>query len=242
MEKLGNPGFQTTRWSVIRRARENGTPEARDALSTLCRLYRYPCYVFVRSKVGDADKAADLTQGFFARLLEKNDLATVDSQRARFRTWLLAALSHYLANQRDYEARQKRNPGEPLVPIDVMDVESRFLQEPFRDLTPEKLLERRWALTVIERALAALTAEEENAANGPLLKALKGTLLGDGDERSYQQIAEELGRTTNAVKQAAYRLRRRCRDLIRAEVADTLELADEAEIDEEIRHLLEAIA
>lgn len=242
MERLGNRGFQTTRWSVIRRAGEHGTPEARDALSTLCRLYQYPCYAFVRNKVGDADKAADLTQGFFARLLEKNDLAAVDSRRARFRTWLLASLSHYLANQRDYETRQKRNPGEPLVPIDAVEAESRFHQEPLRDLSPEKLLERRWALTVIERALAALRAEEEGAANGQLFHALKGSLLGDGDERSYQQIARELGRTANAVKQAAYRLRRRCRDLIRAEVADTLELADEEEIDDEIRQLLVALA
>jgi RNA polymerase sigma-70 factor (ECF subfamily) len=221
----GGGGFRTTRWSVILRAGERWTAEAQDALSTLCAVYRDPCVAFVRSKVGDTGQAEDVVQGFFARLLEKNDLPTLDPRRGRFRNWLRAALSHHLANARDHDQRRA-----PPAPADAA--------EPFHELTPEKVMDGRWRLTVVRRAVAALRAEEERKGHGPLFQALVGTLLRDGDGLLHRQIAEKFGMTANAIKQRAYRLRGRLQDLVRAEVADTLEHPGEDEIDAEIRHLL----
>jgi len=220
--------FQTTRWSRILRAGERWTPEARDALSALSADYFYPCYAFVRGKVRDADKAWDLTQGFFADLLEKNRLATVVPGRGLFRSWLRTSLSNYLANEWDREQRA------PLIPVDSAEMERRFSEEPSADLAPEQLMERSWAFTVLERALGALQAEE----GGDLPRALMQKLRGDAGKRSYEQIAEELGRSPDAVKMAAHRLRRRWRELVREVIADTLESDGESETDSEIQHLM----
>jgi RNA polymerase sigma-70 factor (ECF subfamily) len=229
--------FATTRWSLIAAARDAGIPAAREALAELCRLYWYPLYAYVRRRGHDHDAAQDLTQGFFARLLERQDWAAVDPERGRFRSFLLAACQHFLANEHDREHSRKRGGGQRLLSLDFADADGRYLREPSHDQTPERLFERRWALTLLEQVLAGLQEEYESAGKGPQFEALKGSLA--GPEVPYAAVAEELGMSEGAVKVAAHRLRQRYRDRLRATIADTV--ADEAQVDEELRDLFAAL-
>lgn len=231
--------FTTTRWSLIAAAGRRATPEAREALSTLCQLYWYPAYAFVRRQVHGAEEARDLTQDFFARLLEKNDLATVDRRRGRFRAWLLGSLKHHLANERDRARAQKRGGGRAPLPIDGEEAEGRYRLELSHDLSPDKLFERRWALALLEHVLAALRDECEAQGKRPLFEQLKGLLAGGQREQPLEMLARELGMTPGAVKVAAHRLRRRYRELLRAEVAQTVERPEE--VNDELRDLLAAL-
>ena len=149
--RSGGGRFQTTHWSLVLAARDRATPEAEGALADLCAAYWYPLYAFVRRKGHDPEHAADLTQEFFARLLEKDYLRSVDRSKGRFRSFLLAACTHFLANERDRATARKRGGGRPPVSIDVRDAEGRYLAEPAHGLTAERLFERRWALTLLER-------------------------------------------------------------------------------------------
>ncbi|MCP3144504.1 RNA polymerase sigma factor [Pyxidicoccus xibeiensis] len=230
--------FATTRWSLI--AAAGGGASAPDALATLCELYWHPCYAFIRRRGYAADPAYDLTQGFFVRLLEKNDLATVDRERGRFRSWLLAALKHHLANDWHREQTQKRGGGAVHLSIDGAEAESEYGRfEPSHDVTPEKLFERRWALALLERALETLRAEYARLGKADLFEQLGGSLTGDRDVASYQAIATELGMTESNVKVSAHRLRNRYRALIQEEIARTVEREDD--VDDELRHLLAAL-
>ncbi len=148
--------FETTHWSVVLAAGQGETSQSREALSALCETYWYPLYAYVRRKGYDAEESADLTQGFFAHFLQKNYLGTVRRERGRFRTYLLGALNHFLANERDRAGARKRGGGRVLERLDVADAEERYHVEPSHVETPERLFERRWALTVLERALARL--------------------------------------------------------------------------------------
>ncbi|WP_257459128.1 RNA polymerase sigma factor [Archangium lipolyticum] len=235
-----SPRFATTRWSLILAARLGGTPEAREALTALCELYWYPLYAFVRRRGHAADEAFDLTQGFFARLLEKNDLAVVDRQRGRFRSWLRTALEHYLANEWDRARAGKRGGGQSPVSIDSEEAEGLYGRELSHGLTPEKLFERRWALALLERVVVLLRAEWEQGGKGKLFEKLKGCLTGDKGDTSYQHIASEVGMSEGAVKVAVHRLRRRFRELLESEIAQTVERHQD--IEEELRHLFAALS
>ena len=229
-------GFSATRWTlVLAAARGDATPRAAAAMEELCRSYWYPLYAFIRRRGYASHEAEDLTQGFFARLLDKHGLAGIDPAKGKFRAFLLAALKHFLANERDRAAAQRRGGGATIIRLDGLDAETRYGLEPAHELTPERLFERRWALTVLEQVLARLQAEFTAGGRGALFDALKDFLAGSGS-RPYARVAEELKMTEGAVKVAVHRLRRRYRELLREEIAQTV--ADPREIDEEIGYLL----
>jgi RNA polymerase sigma-70 factor (ECF subfamily) len=234
---LARGGFAATRWSmVLAAARGRQTPRAAAAMAELCRIYWYPLYAFIRRHGHDAHEAEDLTQEFFARLLEKDFLEGIAPDKGKFRSFLLAALQHFLANQWDRGRAQKRGGGRTIVSLDAISAEGRFRLEPAHDQTPEKLFERQWALTVLERVLAGLQADFAAGGKAALFEALKGVLTGSRESADYAAISAQLGMSAGAVKVAAHRIRRRYRELLRSEIAQTV--GDPAEIDDEIRYLL----
>ena len=231
--------FATTHWTVVLNAGSASSGAAKLAMAELCETYWYPVYAFVRRQVGDADEAMDLTQGFFTRLLEKRDLAGVDRARGRFRAWLVAAVKHYLANERDRARAAKRGGGRRPVPIDAADAESRYRMEPSHDLTAERVFERRWALTLLDHVLSALRRECAAEGKGELFEATKEFLGGRPADGRYRNAADALGMAEGAVRMAAHRLRRRYRELLREQIARTVETPEQ--IDEEIAFLFTAV-
>ena len=232
--------FVSTHWSVVLSAADMSAPASREALETLCGTYWYPLYAYTRRKGYSPEDAQDLTQGFFARFLEKKYLNDVDRTKGKFRSFLLACLEHFLANEwRDARA-QKRGGGRGLISLDSASAEERYRLEPVEPLTPERIYERRWALTVLESAMDRL--REECAAQGkaPLYAELKSVLSTEAEPASYAEKAARLNMTVNAVKMAALRLRRRYRELLRAQVANTI--GDDNEVDQELRHLLAVLS
>jgi len=234
------PSFGTTHWSLILAARDRGTSQADHALAELCAAYWYPLYAFIRRRGHDPDRAADLTQGFFARFLEKDCLRSVDPSKGRFRAFLLAACKHFLANAHDREIALKRGGGRRPVSIDRRDAEGRYLCEPAHDLTPERLFERRWALTLLDRALDQVGREFHRGGKGVLYDRLKVVLTGAEGAASYARLGAELRMTEDAVKKAAQRLRQRYREVLRELVAETVE--EPGQVDDEIRALFAILA
>jgi RNA polymerase sigma-70 factor (ECF subfamily) len=234
------PSFGTTHWSLILAARDRATPQADDALAELCAAYWYPLYAFIRRRGHDPDRAADLTQGFFARFLEKDYLSSVDPSKGRFRAFLLAACKHFLANAHDQEVALKRGGGRRSVSIDQREAEGRYLCEPAHDLTPERLFERRWALTLLDQALDQVGREFHRGGKGVLYDRLKVVLTGAASAAPYAWIGAELGMTEDAVKKAAQRLRRRYREVLRGLVAETVD--EPGQVDDEIRTLFAILA
>lgn len=230
--------FATTQWSLVLAAQDGTSPEARAALAALCRSYWYPLYAFIRRQGFDVDQAQDLIQEFFTRLLEKDFLAMVDREKGKFRSFLLKACTHFLANERDRARAQKRGGGRELVSFPVDHAERRYGQEPSHMLTPERLFERHWALTLLEQVLARLKNEMTRAEKGRLFERLKTFLTGDRGE-PYRRLAAELGMTEGAVKVAVHRLRQRYRELLLEEIGRTVE--DPADVDEEIDRLFTAL-
>jgi RNA polymerase sigma-70 factor (ECF subfamily) len=229
--------FATTRWSLIRAAgREDGFASRR-ALSELCELYWFPVYSFVRRRGHDHDRAQDLTQGFFARLLERDGLANADPAKGRFRSYLLGACQHFLANQHDFATAQKRGGGEPLLSLNFDNADSRYGVEPADGHTAEQEFERRWALSLLEQTLAGLRAEYAEAGKAAIFERLKGALT--GEPAAHASVAAELGLSEGAVKVAAHRLRQRYRERLRSAIAETVDSPDE--IDDEIRALFAAL-
>ena len=226
--------FSATRWSVVLAA----AAEAEDALATLCRAYWYPLYAFLRRQGLSTHDAEDVTQGFFAHLFGKAALANVDRAKGRFRTFLLASLKHFLADERDRANAQKRGGGQAVISLDACEAEERYALEA-SELSPDKLFDRRWAIAVIERALARLGAEYSDAGKGALFSALKPLLTAPGTARPYAEIGSEFGMNEGAVKIAVHRLRQRYGAALRAEIAETVGTAEE--VDEELRHLLDAL-
>jgi len=232
--------FATTHWSIVVAAGAEESSQRCHALETLCRTYWYPLYAYVRRRGATAEDARDLTQAFFARLLEKGTLRAADPERGRFRSFLLGSLNHFLANEWRRSQAKKRGGGRAAIPLDIHSGETRYALEPSHDLTPEKIFERRWALTVLERALAALRDEAIRAGKQDLFEHLKAYLVGETSAIPYREIGDAVGMTAGAVKTAAHRLRRQCRELIREEVAQTV--ADPEQVDDELRHLFTAIS
>jgi RNA polymerase sigma-70 factor (ECF subfamily) len=235
----GAERFATTHWSLVLAARDRAAPESRDALAALCATYWYPLYAFVRRRGHDADQAQDLTQEFFVRLLEKDYLQVVDRDKGKFRAFLLAAFGHFLLNEYDRAKAQKRGGGREFIPLDFEAAEGRYSLEPAHALTPERLFERRWALTLLDQVLARLRAEMVQAGKEQLYENLKVYLMMDTSAESYAGLAEELGQSAGAVKVAVHRLRKRYRALLREEIARTVDGAEQVE--EEIRDLFTAL-
>jgi len=233
----GDGRFEVTRWTMVLAARGNEAA-ARDAMAYLCSKYWYPLYAFVRRQRHDPHDAHDLTQAFFARLLEKGWLDDVAREKGRFRSFLLAAMKHFLANERDRAHALKRGGGQAIISLDSASAESRYATEPRDDATPEKIFDRRWAMTVLEHVLDRLRAEMKANGKEPLFDELKPTLAGEAS--AYAAVGQRLGMSEGAVKVAAHRLRQRYRELIRQEVAQTLD--DEKDIDEELRDLMSALS
>ncbi|MBI4662327.1 MAG: sigma-70 family RNA polymerase sigma factor [Verrucomicrobia bacterium] len=213
--------------------------KAEQALASLCEVYWYPLYAFVRRQGHSPQDAQDLTQAFFARFLEKDYLKDVDRQKGKFRSFLLASLKHFLADQRDRDQAQKRGGGKALVSLDAQTAETRYLLEPHDDLTPDKIFERRWALTLLEQAMARLREEFTLAGKSEFFDQLKVFMAAEKGPVTYAGAAAKLSTTEAAVKMSVQRMRRRYRELLRAEIAHTV--ARTEEIDEELRHLAEAL-
>jgi len=231
--------FATTRWSLIAAAQDASAPAARQALADLCSAYWFPVYAYVRRRGHDHHAAQDLTQGFFARLLEKNDLAAADRTRGRFRSFLLTACQHFLANQHDHDTAKKRGGGRVHVALDFTSADGRYSHEPADATTPERLFARQWALGLLERVLAGLRDEYEGSGRAKLFYALKECLTGATEAR-YAGLADRLRMTEGAVKVAVHRLRQRYKDRLRSAIAETVATPDEVE--DEIRDLFAALS
>ena len=232
--------FAATHWSLVLAAGRDSTPDARAALEKLCRTYWPPLYSFIRRSGHTPADAQDLTQGFFLQLLQRDFLDGVDPAKGKFRSFLLASLQHYLSNERDRARAQKRGGGLAPISIDEQDAEGRYLLEPADPVTPEKLYERRWALTVLDQALARLQNEYAASGRGAIFEKLKGELTSAAERPPHAEIGRELGLTPGAVKVAAHRLRQRFGEVLRAEIAETL--ARPEDIEEEIQHLFQALS
>jgi RNA polymerase sigma-70 factor (ECF subfamily) len=232
--------FVTTHWSVVLTAGRSDTTRARDALARLCQTYWHPLYAYVRRLGNSPHDAQDLTQEFFARLLEKNYLAAADESRGRFRSFLLAALKHFLANEWDKASAQKRGGGQIPIPIDIGTAETSCGFEPADHTTAEKIYERRWALTLLAQVLRRLREEHVRDDKEKLFEQLKCTLTEASRTVAYAEIARRLDTTEGAVKVAVHRLRQRYREVLRAEIADTV--ASPGEVEDELRNLFAALA
>ena len=236
----GPAAFVTTHWSVVLAAGHANTTGSRDALARLCQTYWHPLYAYVRRLGHSPHDAQDLTQEFFARLLAKNYLARADESRGRFRSFLLTSLKHFLANEWDKAQAQKRGGGEILISIDYAAAETTCHFEPVDPSTAEKVYERRWALTLLDYVLRRLRAEYTASDREKLFEALKPTLTEASRAVRYAEIASRLDTSEGAVKVAVHRLRQRYRELLRAEIADTVASPDE--VDGELRSLFAALS
>ncbi len=227
--------FATTRWSVVLAA-QGESPGADEALEKLCRTYWWPLYGFVRRQDYSPEEAQDLTQGFFAQLLERRDLEAVRQEKGRLRSYLLTALKHFIANTRRRALTIKRGEGRTLVPLEELLARERSELEPADTLSADRIYERRWASTLLEQVLARLGEEYRVAGNTALFEKLEQILSDEPDRPLQAKVAEELSMTENAVTQAFHRFRQRYRALLREEIADTV--AVPGDIQDELRHLV----
>ena len=231
----GAVAFATTHWSVVLTAQDQ-SPAAEAALEKLCRTYWWPLYGFVRRQGYRPEEAQDLTQGFFALLLERRDLDVVRREKGRLRSYLLVSLKNFLAKARRHDMAMKRGEGRSLVPLDELLARERADLEPADTLTADKIYERRWALTLLEQVLARLEEEYQAAGNKLLFECLNELLADEPAAPSQADIAKKLSMTENAVKQAFYRLRQRYRELLREEIARTV--AVPGDVEDELRHFI----
>jgi RNA polymerase sigma-70 factor (ECF subfamily) len=221
---------------VVLAAARTDSPHAAEALERLCKTYWYPLYAYIRRKGYEAGEAQDLTQEFFLRLLQQESLSRADRTKGKFRSFLLGALEHFLANEWRRAHRQKRGGGHELLSLDDDLAETHYRLEPFHELTPERIYNQSWVLTLLKQAMAALQAECAAAGKDRLFEELKSRLSGDSSETSYAEVAARLGIGEGSVRMAALRLRKRYAELLRREIAQTV--ATPEEIDQEIRFLL----
>jgi len=225
----------TTHWSVVLSAQERVSAKSDAALETLCRTYWYPLYAFARRQGHTSHDAQDLTQEFFARLLKKEYLKSAEREKGRFRTFLLTALKHFLANEWDRQHAQKRGGFASIVSIDQELAESRFASEPAHNLQPDVLFDRQWAMTLLEQTMSQLHDEYVTTGRARLIELLQGCLARDESALPYAEIAARLNLTAAAVKMAVQRLRARYREILREQIANTVSAPEE--IEEELRHL-----
>ncbi|MBP7149548.1 MAG: sigma-70 family RNA polymerase sigma factor [Acidobacteria bacterium] len=234
--------FPTTRWSLVAKASRISEDEQARALATLCENYWQPLYVFLRRTGHSPDSAMETLQGFFAAFLGRNYLADASAEKGRFRCYLLGSLRHFEANERERERAIKRGGGRPCVSLDLdaQDGERRFLGEPHTDIDPEKLFHRRWAMSVVNGALMRLRERYEAMGEQRLYDYLVGFLVGTTAEESYAEAATRLDMSASAVRMAVHRLRKRFRDTLHHQVADTL--LNAADVDDELRFLFAVLA
>ena len=237
-QKIQDPYFCTTQWTVILNASQSG-PNGQRALERLCESYWYPLYSFVRRKGNSPEDAQDLVQGFFEQLLAGNGFAGLAAAKGRFRTFLLTSLVYYMANEWKRANALKRGGAVQFISLDGEDAEGKYKQEPVEHTTPELLFERSWAETVVARVAGQLREEYDRAGDSARFSKLKEFLMG-GTESRYAATAAELGLSEGGVKTCVRRLRLRFRDLLRDELGRTVD--DPAEVDAEIRHLLLVLA
>jgi DNA-directed RNA polymerase specialized sigma24 family protein len=222
-------------------AGDRATPGDRDALAELCQAYWYPLYVFVRRSGHDAELARDLTQAYFVRLLESGVLGATDREKGRFRAFLRTDCGYFLADQRDRRHAQKRGGGVTAISIDARDAEGRYRVEPVDEMTPERLFDRAWAVTVLERTIDQVASEYNESGRTALFERLK-IVLSDGPRSlTYASIGAELGMSDIAVQSAVQRLRKRFRALVREQIAATLDDPTSGEMEDEIRSLYTAL-
>lgn len=231
--------FRTTRWSLVIRATDATDGMSHQALERLCQTYWPAVHAFIARRGKSPEDAKDLTQGFFARLLEKDWLRAADATKGRFRTFLLTAVTRFLANERDRSDALKRGGGQVPFSLNVPEVEPGGIPEPVDGATPEAVFERRWAETLLNRVLERLQAEFDGGGRTGRFEALKGFLTEDRGETSYAEVAARLGISQAAVKSGIHRLRQRYGELVREEIAETVDSPDEVEA--EIRHLLNVL-
>jgi RNA polymerase sigma factor (sigma-70 family) len=238
IEPSGAGRFVTTQWHMVVTAAEEGESQLL-ALEQLCRTYWYPLYAYIRKRGHGPEEAQDMTQEFFARLLEKNWLAEITPQGGRFRSFLLTALNRFLINQFHYHQAAKRGGGRPIISLDQEQAEQRYIREPVTHETPEKIFDRHWALTVLDRALTRLAEESRISGRSLPFERLSPFLSREPEPGEYAQAGTLLKMGTGAVGVAVHRFRQRYRELVRCEVAETL--ADRGDADEEMRHLFTAL-
>lgn len=231
----GAVAFTTTQWSVVLTA-QGETPAAQEALEKLCRTYWWPLYGFVRRQNYTTEEAQDLTQGFFALLLERRDFDAVRREKGRLRSYLLVSLKNFLGKAHRRQLTLKRGEGRSHVPLDDLLARGRTESDLENNLSADLIYERRWALTLLEQVLNRLEQEYRAAGNAPLFECLAELLADESTTPSQANIAEKLGMTENAVKQAFYRLRQRYRELLREEIANTV--AVPGDVDDEVRHFI----
>ncbi len=231
--------FATTHWSVVLTAQRSDSTRAHTALSHLCQTYWYPLYAYVRRQGQSAHDAQDLTQEFFARLLAKNYLAVADRERGRFRSFLLASLKHFLANEWKRARAAKRGGGHELISLNDEEAESRYALEPADNTTAEKIFERRWATTLLDQAIAKLRDEYVHAEKADLYAQLKDCLTVESRSVPYSALAVRLKMSEGAIKVAVHRLRARYREVLREEIAQTVSSVEDVE--EELQHLFAAL-
>ncbi|HZN57690.1 MAG TPA: RNA polymerase sigma factor [Planctomycetota bacterium] len=231
--------FAATDWSLVLAAGKTNVESARPAMGRLLETYWYPLYAFVRRKGRGPEDACDLTQEFLARLLERNFLSSADPSKGKFRTFLLTALERFLVDELRREHREKRGGNRRILSLSMEDAEGRYQLEPQDTLTPQRIYERRWAITLLERSLGRLEAECGVAGRSDIFKALKPVLAGGQTTVSYEEIAGQLGMKEGAVKTAVHRLRRRFAALLRTEIAETV--TDPSEVEEEVQELFRSL-
>lgn len=227
--------FATTHWSIVLAAGDLEQRHAHEALSKLCESYWLPLYAYIRRRVADVGEAQDLTQAFFAELLEKNFLGAADPNRGSFRAFLLTAFKHFLSKQWEKSRAQKRGGGQAPLSLDFAVADSTLAIEPAGGLTAEQLYDRQWALTLLDQIMKRLQGEFDQAGSAIRFEVLRVFIIGDHAGVTYADAAERLGMSESAAKQAASRIRRRYRQLLRDEIAQTV--ASQGEVDDEIRNL-----
>src|SRR6266567_8243499 len=231
----GPAAFTTTHWSVVLEA-QGESPAAKEALEKLCRTYWRPVYAFLRRQGFGREEAEDITQGFFAQLLERRKFSALREEKGRLRSFLLGALKYFLADERRRAMAIKRGEGQRLIPLEDLRADERIDMEPADPVTAEMIYERRWALTVLEQVLDRLKNEYQSAGNTGLFDSLKQLLPDEPGSPSQAEIAAQLGMTENALRQAFYRFRQRYQSLLREEIAHTV--ATPGDIEDELRHLI----
>jgi len=234
----GNSQFPTTRWTMVLAAGEPSHKEARSALVSLCENYWYPLYAYLRRRGYPPDRAQDITQEFFTRVLKGRYLNRADPEKGRFRSFLLTSLKFFVADEEDRDRAYKRG-GRAIVPLEISSGEERYQREPAHEETPERIFERRWALSVLDRVVERLRSEFLQHGRAEHFDRLKVFLLGPSDT-SYASLAREMNTSEGAIKVAVHRLRKRYRDLFRQEIADTV--ANPAEVESELRFLAAVLA
>lgn len=232
--------FVTTRWTVVLAAGRESSPDSEQALAELCQTYWYPLYAYARRRTSSREEAEDLVQAFFEKFLAKNYLAGLDSARGRFRAFLLASLKHFLVNEWEKARRQKRGGGVPLLSLDWERAGERYHAEPADPRTPDHLFDREWALALLDRVIARLEAECRAAGKGRLFESAKVFLTLGAGAIPYAKAAADLGLEEGALRVATHRLRKRYRELLRDEIAQTL--SDPAAVEEELRSLRAALS